>query len=162
MNSDTLTLSRLHFFAHHGILPEETARGQDFEVTVDLELPLGGAGRADDLSQTVDYRTVREVVRGVMEGPPRKLVEALAESVATEILRAFPLVQAVGVEVVNPKPPVDFAVGAGGRSRGGETQAAGGFCQHRAGGANSPCAGRRLIYGGGRAAGVHRSRSQPG
>ena len=43
-----------------------------------------------------------------MEGPPRKLVEALAEGIATEILRIFPLVQAVGVEVVKPKPPVDF------------------------------------------------------
>ncbi len=108
MTSDTLTLTRLHFFAHHGILPEETARGQDFEVTVHLELPLAEAGRSDDLSRTVDYRAVREVVRSVMEGPPRKLVEALAEAVAAEILRAFPLVQAVGVEVVKPRPPVDF------------------------------------------------------
>ena len=42
MTSDTLTLSRLHFFARHGILPEETARGQDFEVTVHLELSRRG------------------------------------------------------------------------------------------------------------------------
>jgi dihydroneopterin aldolase len=108
MTSDTLTLSRLRFFGHHGVLPEETAHGQDFEVTVHLELSLAESGRADDLSLTVDYRLVREVVRGVMEGPPRKLVEALAEGIAREILRAFPLVQAVGVEVVKPKPPVDF------------------------------------------------------
>jgi dihydroneopterin aldolase len=108
MNSDTLTLSRLRFFGHHGTLPEETARGQDFEVTVQLELPLGDAGRTDDLSRTVDYRAVHEVVRGVMEGPPRKLVEALAETVTAEILRAFPAVQAVEVEVVKPRPPVDF------------------------------------------------------
>jgi dihydroneopterin aldolase len=109
MTSDTLTLSRLRFFAHHGVLPEEVARGQEFEVTVHLEFPLDVAGRADDLGLTVDYRAVQEVVRGVMEGPPRKLVESLAEAVATEILRAFPLVQAVGVEVVKPRPPVDFA-----------------------------------------------------
>jgi dihydroneopterin aldolase len=108
MTSDTLTLSRLHFFAHHGILPGEAERGQDFEVTVHLELPLGEAGRTDDLSQTVDYRQVRDIVRGVMEGPPRKLVEALAEAVAAEVLQAFPSVQSVGVEVVKPRPPVDF------------------------------------------------------
>ena len=109
MTSDTLTLSRLRFFGHHGVLPEETARGQDFEVTVHLELSLAEAGRADDLGLTVDYRAVREVVRGVMEGPPRKLVEALAEGIAMETLRVFPLVKAVGVEVLKPKPPVDFA-----------------------------------------------------
>ena len=109
MTPDTLTLSRLRFFGHHGVLPEETLRGQDFEVTVGLELPLGEAGRTDDLSLTVDYRADREVIRGVMDGPPRKLVEALAQTEAAEILRAFPMVQEVEVEVVKPKPPVDFA-----------------------------------------------------
>lgn len=106
--SDTLTLSRLRFFGHHGVLPEEASRGQDFEVTVQLELPLDEAGRTDDLSRTVDYREVSEVVRGVMEGPPLKLVETLAERVSAEILRAFPLVQAVEIEVIKPKPPVGF------------------------------------------------------
>jgi dihydroneopterin aldolase len=108
MNPDTLTLSRLRFFGHHGVLPEEAARGQDFEVTVQLELPLDQAGQTDDLGRTVDYREVREVVRGVMEGPPRKLVEALAEGLAAAILRGFPLVQAVEIEVIKPKPPVGF------------------------------------------------------
>lgn len=109
MIPDTLTLSRLHFFAYHGVLPQETAQGQDFVVTVRLELSLAEAGRTDDLSRTIDYRAVREVVRRVMEGPPRKLVETLAEMAAAAVLQAFPTVQAVDVEVVKPNPPVDFA-----------------------------------------------------
>ena len=109
MTPDTLELRQLRFFGHHGVLPEETARGQDFEVTVRLELPLGQAGRTDDLACSVDYRAVHELVQDVMEGPPRKLVEALAEMVAGALLRAFPLVQAVDVEVVKLNPPVDFA-----------------------------------------------------
>ena len=111
MTPDTLSLHRLRFFGHHGVLPEETARGQDFEVTVRLELPLGEAGRTDDLSHSVDYRAVHAVVRGGMEGPPRKLVEALAERVAEAVLQAFPPVHAVEVEVVKLNPPVDFASG---------------------------------------------------
>ena len=108
MTPDTLTLSRMHFFGRHGVLPEETARGQDFEVTVQLELPLAEAGRTDDLTRTVDYRAVHAAVRTVMEGPPRKLAEALAEAMAVELLRVFPVVQAVEVEVIKLKPPVDF------------------------------------------------------
>jgi dihydroneopterin aldolase len=111
MTPDTLSLHHLRFFGHHGVLPEETARGQDFEVTVWLELPLGEAGRTDDLSYTVDYRAVHEAIRGVMEGPPRKLVEALAERVAEAVLQGFPPVHAVEVEVVKLNPPVDFASG---------------------------------------------------
>jgi dihydroneopterin aldolase len=111
MNSDSLTLSRLRFFGRHGVLPEETTCGQDFEVTVRLELPLAEAGRTDDLGRTVDYRAVHEVVRRVMEGPPRKLVEALAETIAADLLRVFPPVQAADVEVVKLRPPVDFISG---------------------------------------------------
>lgn len=111
MTGDTLTLYRLRFFGHHGVLPNETERGQEFEVTVRLELPLRPAGATDKLDRTVDYRQVHSLVRGVMEGPRRKLVETLAETLAAELLRAFPLVQMVDVEVVKIRPPVDFACG---------------------------------------------------
>ena len=122
MNPDTLTLSRLRFFARHGALPEEAARGQDFEVTVRLELPLAEAGRTDDLGRTVDYRAVHDAVRAVMEGPPRRLVETLAENIAADLLRRFPPVQAVEVEIVKLRPPVEFASGGlGVRIRRGRT-----------------------------------------
>lgn len=111
MSADTLTLSRLRFFARHGALPEEAARGQDFEVTVRLELPLAEAGRTDDLHRTVDYRAVARAVQDVMDGPPRQLVETLAEAIAAGLLQQFPPVQAVEVEVVKLRPPVEFASG---------------------------------------------------
>ncbi|HTB63694.1 MAG TPA: dihydroneopterin aldolase [Opitutales bacterium] len=106
---DTLTLHRLRFFAHHGVLPTETARGQIFEITVRLELPLAEAGRADDLAHTVDYQAAYDVVRKVMEGPRRQLAEALAENIAADLLHAFAQVTAVDIEVIKPQPPVGFA-----------------------------------------------------
>jgi dihydroneopterin aldolase len=109
MSSDALTLHRLRFFAHHGVLPAETAHGQIFEVTVRLELPLTDAGRADNLAQTIDYQDAYNIVRQVMGGPRRQLAEALAEAIAAELLRAFPRVEAADVEVHKPSPPVAFA-----------------------------------------------------
>ncbi len=106
--SDALTLTRLRFFARHGVLPAETAHGQTFEVTVRLEFPLAEAGRADDLALTVDYQQVYTVVRQVMDGPRRQLAEALAEAIAADLLGAFPRVEAVEVEVIKPHPPVAF------------------------------------------------------
>jgi len=118
MSPDMLTLSRMRFFARHGALPEEAVRGQDFEVTVRLELPLAEAGRTDDLHRTVDYRAVAQAVRTVMDGPPRKLVETLAEAMAADLLRQFATVQAVEVEVVKLHPPVVFpSAGLGVRIR---------------------------------------------
>ncbi|MDD3179394.1 MAG: dihydroneopterin aldolase [Opitutaceae bacterium] len=105
---DSLILSRMRFHGHHGVLPEERRDGQWFEVTVRLKLSLAEAGKTDDLARAIDYRAVHEQVRTVMEGPPRKLIEALAEGVAAGLLRAFPSVGEVEVEILKPAPPVDF------------------------------------------------------
>ena len=108
MSHDFLALSRLRFFAHHGIFPDEIERGQYFEVSVKLELSLDCPGRTDELAFTVDYRDVHEAVRLVLEGPSRKLVEFLAESVAAALLEKFRTVEAVEVDVLKPNPPVNF------------------------------------------------------
>ena len=73
-----------------------------------MELPLAAAGNSDRLDQTVDYCAVQAIVRSIIEGSHKRLIETLAESVASELLRAFTMVDAVTVEIVKPNPPVDF------------------------------------------------------
>lgn len=60
------------------------------------------------MDQTIDYCAVQAVVRSIIEGSHKKLIETLAENVATELLRAFPLLTALTVEITKPQPPVDF------------------------------------------------------
>jgi dihydroneopterin aldolase len=108
MNIDKIILRELHFVARHGVLPIETENSQRFSATVELELPLSAAGKSDRLDQTVDYCAVQAVVRGIIEGSHKRLIETLAESVATELLEAFPKLTAVTVEIIKPSPPVDF------------------------------------------------------
>ena len=106
---DRLILRDLRFFGYHGVYPEETKRGQSFIATVELEVPFAAAGRTDRLDHAIDYCAVQAIVRGVMEGPPRHLIETLAEQVASALLARFPSVAAVEVEIVKPEPPVTFA-----------------------------------------------------
>ena len=105
---DRLILRDLRFFGHHGVYPEETKRGQPFTATVELEVSLAAAGQADRLDHAIDYCEVQAVVCRVMEGPPRHLIETLAEQVAAGLLAHFPTVAAVSVEIVKPEPPVTF------------------------------------------------------
>ena len=105
---DKLILRELHFEARHGVLPVERETSQHFIATLELELPLAAAGRTDRLEETIDYCAVQEAVRGIIEGSHKKLIETLAEMVAEELLRAFPLLLAVTVEILKPRPPVDF------------------------------------------------------
>jgi dihydroneopterin aldolase len=105
---DKLILRELHFVARHGVLPVEQETSQHFSATLELELSLDEAGRSDRLDATIDYCAVQEVVRGIIEGSHKKLIETLAESVAQELLVKFPLLSAVTVEILKPRPPVDF------------------------------------------------------
>ena len=108
MKTYTLTLSRMKFFGRHGVYASETASGQRFDVSAELVLPLPeGAGR-DQLEATIDYCKVQDVIRSIVEGIPRRLIETVAEELADSLLDLFPSVSAVSIEVFKPEPPVTF------------------------------------------------------
>jgi dUTP pyrophosphatase len=103
---DVIELRGLTWFGYHGAFAEETRLGQRFEVDLRLGLDLSAAGRTDDLGQTVDYGRVAETVRAIVEGPPFRLIEALAEAICVAILSGFPQVDSVDVRVAKPSAPV--------------------------------------------------------
>jgi 7,8-dihydroneopterin aldolase/epimerase/oxygenase len=114
MPTDAIFLEGLQFYGYHGVAAEERALGQRFAVDVELALDLRAAGRGDDLGASVDYGAVHERVRAVVEGPPRRLIEAVAEAIADALLAAFP-VEAVVVTVRKPAAPIPgAALGAAG------------------------------------------------
>lgn len=107
---DRILLKDMAFYGHHGVFPEERARGQPFFVDVELLCDLHRAGHTDQLEDTLDYREVYRRVRDVVEGPPRALLEAVAESIAHRLLELDP-VQEVWVEVRKPHVRLGGAVG---------------------------------------------------
>ena len=73
---DTIILTGIRALGAHGVLPEEQARPQPFEVDVELTVDLKPAGRSDVLSDTVDYDDLAgRVVRIVEEGEARQLFD---------------------------------------------------------------------------------------
>ncbi len=107
---DRIVLKDMAFYGYHGVLPEERERGQVFFVDVELECDLHPAGHSDDLQDTVDYRDVYRRVEAVLVGPPKALLEAVAEDVAHRILE-LERVQAVRVEVRKLHVQLGGAVG---------------------------------------------------
>src|SRR5437588_9710854 len=83
---DRLLLEGMVFFGRHGALPAERELGARFTVDVELGLDLRAAGRSDLAGDTVDYSRAYEVVREVVEGEPRTLLESVAERIATRLL----------------------------------------------------------------------------
>ncbi|OLC54325.1 MAG: dihydroneopterin aldolase [Chloroflexi bacterium 13_1_40CM_4_68_4] len=95
----------MRFYARHGVHRDERELGQTYRVDVALTHDLAAAGRTDDLARTIDYGVVHRLVKEVVEGAPRNLVEAVAEAVADTLLAGTPA-RSVWVRVVKPHPPI--------------------------------------------------------
>lgn len=113
MEDDRILLEGMIFFGYHGTRPEEQSLGQRFVVDVALHLDLRTAGMRDDLTATVDYSMVYQRARTIVEGPPLRLTEAVAERIAAAVLDEHPMVRAVEVRVRKPNVRLDDTVLAG-------------------------------------------------
>jgi dihydroneopterin aldolase len=89
----------------HGVLEEERARPQPFEVDLDLYLDTGEAAATDDLVTTADYAAAVDAAVAVITGRPHRLLESLAAAVADVVLED-PHVVGVTVAVRKLRPPV--------------------------------------------------------
>jgi len=101
---DRLILQGMTFSGRHGVLPAEREQPQPFTVDVELLADLAPAGGSDRLQDTIDYTAAYELVRDVVEGEHRDLLEALAERIAAGLL-SFGGVAEARVRVAK-KPPL--------------------------------------------------------
>lgn len=108
--SDHIYLANMTFEVHIGAGDGERADEQPIEVDVDLTVDLKPAGESDDVEKTVDYGAVFRLCQQVAEGRPYRLLEALAERLATEILAVESAVRGVVVTVRKPGVPIDGAL----------------------------------------------------
>lgn len=103
---DKIYVNGMEFYGYHGVFQEETKLGQRFIVDLVAEVELKQAGDTDNLDFSVNYGELYQVCRDIVEGPPFKLVEAVAEKIAQTILSDFTLVKNCTVKVIKPDPPI--------------------------------------------------------
>lgn len=101
--TDRVILAGMAFTARHGVYDWEKVEAQRFEVDVELVLDVRPAALEDDLTKTVDYGAIYQVVRHVVESTTFNLIEALAEAIAHELLGDGQSVNEVVVRVRKPE-----------------------------------------------------------
>jgi len=104
---DYIHIKDMEFYGYHGVLLEETKLGQRFRVTLSIATDLQNAGKTDELTNTVSYAEVYDLCKEVVEGKPYKLIETVAEKIATIVCETYPsAVKGIRVEVIKPDPPI--------------------------------------------------------
>jgi dihydroneopterin aldolase len=90
-----IRLKNIQVYAYHGAHPHEWEHGARFEIDVELEADLDRAIKSDSLEHTIDYVTVQQVVVAICTTQRFHLIEALADTIATELLVQFPALEAI-------------------------------------------------------------------
>ena len=103
--TDVIRFGGLSFYGYHGVSAAEKETGRVFEIDCELEVDLATAGKTDRLTDTIDYRTVYEVIREMVEGRAFSLLEGLAADLAEKILEMFPVYR-VTLKVRKINPPI--------------------------------------------------------
>lgn len=103
---DKIYLNKMAFYGYHGVFSEETFLGQRFLIDVIVETDLKKAGETDNLEDSINYGEIYHVCKDIVEGKPYKLIEAVAERIAHDLLLHFQAVIQVTVKVIKPDPPI--------------------------------------------------------
>ncbi|MDX1639729.1 MAG: dihydroneopterin aldolase [Balneolaceae bacterium] len=105
-HNSRLLIKGLAYRARHGYYEEERLEGNDFEVDLEFTLNLEEAARSDELGKTLNYEEAELIVREVMEGPSRNLIETLVFSIGENLFGQFPEVDRLEVKVRKLHPPL--------------------------------------------------------
>ncbi|MFA4943722.1 MAG: dihydroneopterin aldolase [Lentisphaeria bacterium] len=105
-----------------GTFPAERQQRQEVILNLELECDLRRAGESDALADTVDYKSLKQRVRELVENSQFQLLEKLAAAVARTVLQtpgvtrvrlrldkpgALRFARSVAVEI--ERTPADFA-----------------------------------------------------
>jgi dihydroneopterin aldolase len=100
----------LEIYGHHGVPVEEKVMGQRLLFDVRLTMEQCRGAYSDGVEDTVDYTEVIDVITEVATVDSYSLLERLAQVCAETVLKKFPLLDEVWVQVTKPHPPVACAL----------------------------------------------------
>ena len=103
---DQIVIENLETYGYHGVFAKENKDGQTFIFNVVLYTDASKAAKEDNLELSTDYGEVSHFINNWMEENVCKLIETVAETLAKEILKRFPRVEAIDLEVKKPEAPI--------------------------------------------------------
>ncbi|MFM9919138.1 dihydroneopterin aldolase [Lacisediminihabitans sp. H27-G8] len=107
---DTIRLTGLRIFAHHGVLDFERENGQEFVIDLEIAVDLAPAAASDDVTKTIHYGELAEAVYAAVQADAVDLIETVAERVAA-IALGYERAESVTVTIHKPAAPITVPFG---------------------------------------------------
>ncbi len=111
---DSVIIEGLEVYCNHGVFPEENKLGQKFVVNATLYTDTRKAGISDNLEKSIDYGEVCHFITNFMKKNTYKLIEAVAENLAKELLMKNSGLREVTIEIKKPWAPIGLPISSAG------------------------------------------------
>lgn len=100
-----IILSDMRFYAHHGVLPQETVVGNNYTVSLELAVDNTKAMNSDALEDTIDYSAVYDIVKAEMQ-VPSKLLEHVCGRIVKHLFSSFREIISINICIDKLNPPM--------------------------------------------------------
>lgn len=100
-----IAISGLRVYGHHGVLQFERDLGQYFVIDANVMVE---AGESDQLSDSVSYADLAELIAKDVKQNPVNLLETLAMRLHSLVIAYSPRIKHVVITVHKPNAPIDL------------------------------------------------------
>ena len=102
---DKIRIKNIQLLAYHGVAQEAQSLGQKFEIDIELHSNLSEAGEQDNLSKTIDYGHIYEIIENEFCKNKYKLLETVAKKISNRLLE-IKLVHSLIIKIRIPNAPI--------------------------------------------------------
>jgi len=100
-----IALKGMNFYAYHGFYEEEQIIGAYYNLDVTVQIDFTEAGQNDQLEDTLNYESVYQICKEVME-IPSKLLEHLVSQIEEKLIQLNSNIQAISIQLDKLNPPL--------------------------------------------------------
>ena len=103
-----LFIDNLEVFANHGLFEEENKLGQKFIFDIECELNYKKAMISDEMTDSISYADIAEVVVTTATTNTFNLLERLAGEILKNIFTEFSQIENINLKINKPGAPIKY------------------------------------------------------
>ena len=103
-----LFIDNLEVFANHGLFEEENKLGQKFIFDIECELNYKKAMFSDEMTDSISYADIAEVVVKTATTNTFNLLERLAGEILKNIFTEFPQIENINLKINKPGASIKY------------------------------------------------------
>lgn len=104
-HTSSIHIDGIHLHAMHGVLPQEQATGNDYNIDITIGYDIAKAMLTDNVDDTLNYAEVYNTIKEEM-AIPSKLIEHVAGRIIDRLTREHAKISAITLRITKLNPPM--------------------------------------------------------